>query len=168
MTEAASRNQILLARLVVVLIIVFLVAGLAWSGFSADVRQRIWQNLLDRPSGPMMFRFILQPVMAAIAALRDGIRDARSGRTVYFWTMLTNPAKLGGRLREGLISSARIILLGLGMDAIYQFIVLKTFHPGEAAIAALLLAFVPYVLLRGPFARLAYWWRGDAPAKEIR
>ena len=74
MIEAASRNQILLARLVVVLIIVFLVAGLTWSGFSADVRQRIWQNLLDRPSGPMMFRFILQPVMAAIAALRDGIR----------------------------------------------------------------------------------------------
>ena len=168
MTETASKNQILLARLAVVLVIVLIVAGFVWSGFSTDVRQRIWQNLLDRPFGPMMFRFILQPVMAALVALRDGIADARSGRGIYFWTILTNPAERSGRLREGLIASARIILLGLGMDAIYQFVVLKTFHPGEAAIAALLLAFLPYVLLRGPFARLAYWWRGDAPANEIR
>ena len=82
--------------------------------------------------------------------------------------MLTHPEELGGRLREGLISSARIILLGLAMDTIYQFVVLGTFHPGEAAIVALLLAFVPYVLLRGPFARLAYWWRGETPADGIR
>ncbi len=35
----------------------------------------------------MTFRFILQPVMAAIAALHDGIKDARLGRSPYFWTV---------------------------------------------------------------------------------
>ena len=34
----------------------------------------------------------------------------------------------------------------------------KTFYPGEAAIVAVLLAFIPYLLLRGPFARLARLW----------
>ena len=52
----------------------------------------------------------------------------------------------------------RIILLGLCMDAIYQWIVLKTFYPDEAAIVAIALAFFPYVLLRGPIERIARVW----------
>src|SRR5271166_491692 len=36
---------------------------------------------------------------------------------------------------------ARVILLGLCMDAIYQWIVLKTFYPAEAVIVAMALAF---------------------------
>ena len=60
----------------------------------------------------MTFRFILQPVMAAIAALLDGIKDARTGWSPYLWTLLTNSAGRGVRLHEGLISTARIILLG--------------------------------------------------------
>jgi len=51
--------------------------------------------------------------------------------------------------------TARIILLGIAMDAIYQFIVLKRFYPVEALIVAIALAFVPYVLLRGPIDRAA-------------
>ena len=54
--------------------------------------------------------------------------------------------------------TARILLLAFAMDAIYQVIVLKTFYPGEMAIVAVLLAFIPYILLRGPFARIARWW----------
>ena len=158
MAETASKTQILLARLAVALIVVFAVLGFAFYGFSADVRQRLWQNLLERPTGPMTFRFILQPIMASIAAWRDGARDARSGRSPYFWTMITNPATVGGRLQEGLIATSRILLLGLVMDVIYQAIVFDTFHPGEAAIIAILLAFVPYLLLRGPATRIAGWW----------
>jgi len=164
--EAASKTQIFLARLVVVLMIAFVVLGAAWYGFSAEVRARIWQNLVDRPGGPMTFRFFLQPIMATIAALLDGLKDARTGRAPYLWTILTNPAKRGGRLREGVISTARVLLLGLVMDAIYQFIVFDTFHPAEAVIIALLLAFVPYLLLRGLVARIARWWRGDGSGRE--
>ena len=71
------------------------------------------------------------------------------------------------RLRDGVISTARIILLGLGMDLIYQFIELKEFLPGEAAIIAILLAFIPYLLLRGPAERVAHWWLGDEVAKGV-
>lgn len=168
MTESASKTKIFLARLVVVLMVAFLVLGLAMYGFSAEVRERIWQNLLDRPSGPMTFRFFLQPTMATIAALLDGIKDARTGRAPYFWTILTDPAKRGGRLSEGVIATARVILLGLCMDLIYQFIVFDAFHPAEAAIIAGLLAFVPYLLLRGPISRIARWWLGDAAGKTLR
>jgi hypothetical protein len=92
MTKTPSKTQILLARLVVVPMVALIVLGLAWNGFSHEDRVRLWQNIIDRPGGPMTFRFILQPAMATLAALFDGIKDARTGRSPYFWTILSNPA----------------------------------------------------------------------------
>ncbi len=166
MTAAASKGQVRVAQLAIILVIAFVFAGALLYGFSEDVRHRVWQNLLDRPGGPMTFRIILQPIMASVAALLDGIKDARTGRSPYLWTVLTSPRERGGRLREGLIATARIILLGLVIDAVYQFVVLKTFYPGEAVIVAIVLCFLPYVLLRGPFARIVALCRGDVHAGQ--
>jgi hypothetical protein len=106
--------------------------------------------------------------MALVMAAIDGLKDARTGSSPYFWTLLSDPAARGGRLYEGLVSTARILLLGVVMDVIYQIVEFKSFYPGEAAIIAVLLAFVPYMLLRGPFARVARWWLGAAAVKETR
>jgi len=165
MNKTPSKAQIFLARLILALMIGFVVVGVVLYGLSVPVFERIWHNLLERPGGPMTFRFYLQPTMAAIAALLDGIQDARTGRAPYFWTILSDPAKRAARLNEGLISTARVLLLGLGMDLIYQYVAFDTFHPAEAVIVAVLLAFVPYLLLRGPIARIARRWLGDAPYK---
>ena len=165
MTDKPSKTQLTLARLVMVLMVVFVLVGAAVYGLSGEVFARIWQNLLERPGGPMTFRIILQPVMATMVAWRDGIKDAQAGRPPYFWAILTDPANRAGRLHEGLIATARVLLLGLGMDVIYQLIVFETFHPGEAAIVALLLAFAPYLVVRGLVTR---WWRGAASANELR
>lgn len=158
MTESTTKVQIVLAWSAVVVMIVFVGLGLAWHGFSAEVLGRIWRNVQERPAGPLAFRFILQPVMAVAAAMYDGLKDAQTGRSRYLWTIAVRPDRRGDRLREGLISTARIILLGLVMDTIYQAIVFDYFHPAEAVVVALLLALVPYVLLRGPAALTARWW----------
>ena len=158
MTEAQSKTKIVLAQVAVALMIAFVVVGFARYGFSAEVRERIWRNLLERPGGPMTFRFILQPAMATFAALLDGVADARTGRSPYLWTILADRARRGRRLREGVISTGRVLLLGLVMDLIYQRIAFDAFFPAESVIVALLLAFVPYLLLRGPCARIARAW----------
>jgi hypothetical protein len=124
--------------------------------------QRLWTDLVERPSGPMAFRFILQPAVAAILAIRDGMKDARTGRSPYFWTVLNDPAQRGPRLSEGFAAVGRVIGLGVVMEAIYQYLVLGAFRPLEMAIVVLLLAFVPYLLIRGPAARIARRKRGDA------
>lgn len=124
-----------------------------------DMSTRFWHDLLARPSGPFAFRFVLQPTMAAIAAIRAGIIDARTGRSPYFLALWTEPAERRVRFHEGLSATARIFLLGLAMDAIYQFVVLKKFYPGEALIISVVLAVVPYFLIRGPAARVARWWQ---------
>lgn len=158
MADTVTRTQLLLARGVVGAAVLLVAFGLFRYGFSTEVLGRIGRNIAERPGGSMAFRFILQPVMAAVAALHDGARDARLGRSPYLWTILTKRSEDAPSLRDGVIATARIILLGLVMDAIYQVVVLDTFYPAEIVIVAVLLAFIPYVLLRGPFCRLARWW----------
>lgn len=152
--QLAPRGARFVAWLVVGLAVLLMVLGLAWYGFSLNVHHRIWRDIAERPGGPMSFRFLLQPAMAAIAAFHDGIKDARTGRSPYFWTVLHDRAERGGRLREGLLATARIALVGIGMDAVYQGRVLDAFYPGETVIVAFLFAVLPYFLLRGPIARV--------------
>jgi len=158
MTEPPSKTQILLARIAVALIVGLAVAGVWWYGMSTEELSRVWRNIAERPGGPMTFRFVLQPVMAAVAALRDGGADARLARTPYLSAILFGADGRGGRLWEGIVSTAKILILGVVMDIVYQAAVLGEFLPGEAAIVAVLLAFVPYLLLRGPMGRVARHW----------
>jgi hypothetical protein len=157
-----------LAKLVLILAVLLLAAGTLWHGVTLAVLHWIWNNLINRPSEPMAFRFMVQPVMALIAAIHDGVKDARSGRSLYFWTVLHDPRKRVARLREGLNATARIILLAVGMDVIYQISVLNTFYPTEALLIALQLAFLPYVFICGPVARIARWRTRASPAEQIR
>ena len=163
MTDAEPQKLSLLAKLIIALILGLIVAGVVWHGVSIPTFRRIWHDLVERPDAPMRFRFILQPLMAAIVAFRHGLQDARTGRSPYFWTMLGNPRERAQRLNEGLNATARIILLGLVMDAIYQVIVLGQFYPAEAVIVALVFAFIPYVIIRGPAARIARRWHRASP-----
>jgi hypothetical protein len=166
MARTATRTQALLAQVAIALVIIFALVGLVLHGFSAEVRERIFTSIAERPGGPMTFRFILQPVMATVMAAIDGIRDARSGTPPYFWSLLTGTTQRVDRIYDGVIATSRVILLGLGMDIVYQLIEFKTFYPGEAAIVAVLLAFIPYLLLRGPFARLARMWGTRTPSPK--
>jgi hypothetical protein len=161
LTDAPSKSAILQARIAVALVLGLGVLGVAWYGITEESLGRLWSDILDRPGGPMTFRFILQPAMAIIAALRDGVHDARLGRRPYLWALLhgvRDPQGRSGRLWEGIIATARIIILGVVMDTIYQWVVFKTFYPVQAAVIAILLAFVPYLLLRGPLERVARHW----------
>jgi hypothetical protein len=151
MTDADNQQLGLLAKAVIVVAIVLFVTGVLWHGITLG---QFWHDLVERPYGPMRFRFVLQPLMATIVAIRDGLKDARSGRSPYFATVLGNPQERIGRLWEGLNATARIIALGLVMDVIYQAIVFKTFYPDQALVVAVVLAFAPYLIIRGVTARL--------------
>jgi hypothetical protein len=125
-----------------------------------DLLTRLWTDLLARPGGPFAFRLALQPLMAAIFAVRDGMTDARTGRSPYFWTLLHDPSHRRERLNEGVKATLKVVLLGVVIDAIYQFKVHGTVYPGEALGIALLLGFVPYLLIRGPIDRILRRRRG--------
>ncbi len=159
MSSAQSANLSVLARVVLLIALLLFFGGMLWHGVSVGAFTRFWHDLVDRPDGPMRFRFVLQPVMGLIAAIHDGRADARAHRSVYLPTILRNRQERLGRLREGLNATARIILLGIIIDIVYQAIVLRTFYPNEALIMALLLGLVPYLLFRGLVHRAVRRWQ---------
>lgn len=153
-----SKFSQLLTWLVVALSILLLAFGAYLYGWTVEVHRRFWADIFERIHGPMTFRFYLQPTMALLAALPDGIRDARLGHKSFFWSALGNENVAIGRLREGLASIARVVLLGISMDVIYQFKALDRFYPVEALMMAILLAIIPYFIFRWIVERAASWW----------
>lgn len=153
-----------LPRIILFLAAGLIIAGILLHGIAFAEFQRIWDHLIARPGGSLALRFFLQPAVSTIFAVRDGIKDARTGRSPYFWTVLSNPEKRQARLREGLAATGKILLIAMLLDGIYQFIEFRTIYPVEALIVAILLAFIPYFLLRGPIARIARWWFARKPA----
>lgn len=119
-----------------------------------DMWTRLADNLIDRVSGPMKFRLVLQPLMASIFAIRAGLKDAKAGRPPYFWSLITDPAHRADMMRDGWKGVGKVFILALVLDVVYQIIAEHFVYPGEAIIVACLLAIVPYLLLRGLVTRL--------------
>jgi hypothetical protein len=125
--------------------------------------QRFVDDMIGRISGPMQFRLYLQPGMALIQGIRDGLKDAHTDQPAYFWSIFTTPGRRGELLKNGLKSVARVMILAIAMDAVYQYIELRWFYPGEAVMVAIILGFIPYLLIRGPVNRISKWWASHHP-----
>jgi hypothetical protein len=118
-----------------------------------DELARAWDQLVGRLSGPMAFRFLMQPVMAACIAIRAGVRDARAHRPPFLLTAMTRAADRPALLRSLWRDVCVVFFVALMLDAIYQVGVLRTFFPLQAITVAGLVAFVPYALTRGLVTR---------------
>jgi hypothetical protein len=135
-----------------------------------DMWVRLGSQLVARVSGPMKFRLVLQPCMAAFFAVRAGLADAKAGKPPWFWELLSNPPQRADMLKEAWKRVGKVFGLAVVLDVVYQLIVLRFVYVGEAVIVAFILAILPYVLLRGPamrVARLITKWRqheGHTPA----
>jgi hypothetical protein len=117
---------------------------------------RIMHNLAERVTGPMHFRLLLQPAMATFFAIRDGLKDARECKPPYFWGLFTDKGEREAMVKNGWKSVGKVFILAIVLDVIYQLIEHRwTVYPGEAAVVAIILAIVPYLLIRGPVNRIA-------------
>ena len=120
-----------------------------------EILSRFVGDLAGRLTGPLTLRLFLQPAVAIFYAVRDGIKDGRAGRKPYFWSLFTEPKPVRRRrIAEGWRAVMKVFLMAIAIDLIYQLIVFKWIYPIEALVTAVILAILPYVLLRGPIARL--------------
>ena len=127
-----------------------------------EILTRVWGNLIGRMHGPLTFRLIIQPIVAATLAIRAGLKDAREGSPPYFWAIFTDPVQRRNLLREGWKAVAKVFVVAVIIDFIYQIIVFRWFYPGEALIVGAILALLPYLLIRGPVNRIARRWHRGA------
>lgn len=132
-----------------------------------DILERAWANLVGRLDGPMHFRFIVQPAVAACLAIRAAIRDARDERPPWLWAVFTRPDHRAELLRQGWKDVGKVFIVAVVLDLIYQLVFLQRLFPLELLITALVLALVPYVMLRGPVNRVIRWVRRRKNEPEV-
>lgn len=117
---------------------------------------RFGGDLIGRLSGPLTMRLFLQPGIAAIFAVRDGLRDARQGRPPHFWRLVTGPPEAQRRrARETWKAVFKVFTIAVVLDCVYQVLALRWIYPLESIVTATILAIIPYVLLRGLTNRIA-------------
>jgi hypothetical protein len=125
-----------------------------------ELLMREWDMLIGREHGPLAFRIVIQPIVAAFLAIRSGVRDARAGRPAYGWTVVTTTDSVHRRelIRKGWTDVGRLFVAAVIIDLIYEIVVFRWIYPGQALIIAATLALPTYFLLRGLTNRLARWW----------
>jgi hypothetical protein len=133
-----------------------------------DFVAHVLENLVARVVGPMKFRLVIQPLMAAVLAVRDGLKDAREKRPPYFWALFTLPEQRSEMLREGWKSVGKIFVIAIVIDLVEQLIDFRWFYPGEALLVAFILACIPYLLLRGAVNRVVRVIRPGASGDNRR
>jgi hypothetical protein len=110
--------------------------------------------LIGRTIGPMKIRLILQPTIAAIFAIRAGLKDAREGLPPYLWSVFTNPADRHKMLGHGWKDVRKVFIIAFVLDVVYELIVFHWVYPVQALLVAFVLAIVPYAAIRGLVTRI--------------
>ena len=123
-----------------------------------------WEELIGRQSGPLYFRLILQPIVAAVLAIRAGRKDAREGKWAFLWAFAREPERRRMLLQGACRDIGKLFLVGVVLDLIYQLVVFHGIRPVQSLIVATVLAVLPYVVVRGLTNRIMTWLGGGAPS----
>jgi hypothetical protein len=113
------------------------------------------EDLPKRLTGPGRFRFILQPLVATLLGIRSGVADARAGRPPYLLRLVTDREHRGALAREGFATVANLLLMGILLDAVFQWVILGVSHPGAALVVGPVLIATPYAVARALSNRAA-------------
>jgi hypothetical protein len=117
--------------------------------------QSFIEDIPKRLSGPGRFRFILQPLLATILGVRSGIADARKGRPPYLSAVLFHRKLRSELLKEGFRTIVNLVLMGILLDSIVQWLILGASYPGAALVVGPVLIATPYALARALANRCA-------------
>jgi hypothetical protein len=107
-------------------------------------------HLIGRLNGPLNFRLIIQPLVAAFLGIRAGLQDARKGQPPFGWHLLTT--RKGDRnqlVQDAWKNIGKLFLVAITLDVVYEIYVLRWVYPLQALIVATILAVPTYVAGRG-------------------
>jgi hypothetical protein len=112
-------------------------------------------DLPKRLTGPGRFRFILQPLIATLLGIRSGVADARAGRPPYLLGLATDRQHRRELARDGFATIANLLLMGILLDSVFQWMILGQSYPGPALVVGPVLITTPYAIARALANRVA-------------
>jgi len=116
--------------------------------------REFFEDLPKRLTGPGRFRFVLQPAVALLLGLRDGLGDARAGRPPYLYSLVFYQGRRE-LLRSGFNTVVNLMLMGILLDSIAQWLILGASYPVAALVVGPVLIMLPYTLARALTNRAA-------------
>ena len=114
-----------------------------------------FEDIPKRLMGPGRFRFVMQPLIATVLGIRSGLADARAGRPPFLYGVLFQRELRDELVRGGLEDVVNLLLMGILLDAVFQWVILGVSHPGAALVVGPVLIVLPYALARAFANRLA-------------
>jgi hypothetical protein len=121
----------------------------AWErgGFYLFSREFL-EDLPRRLTGPGRFRFVLQPAIAISLGIAAGRSDSRAGRPPYLLALLQGREARGELVRSAYESIAHLLLAGVLVDSVCQWLILGASYPGAALVVGPVLIAFPYAAAR--------------------
>ena len=110
----------------------------------------VLDQIAERITGPMSFRFIVQPLIAIfLFGLKDGRADAKEGASPFIMDLLVHPKTRKRNLKAAFRRLLVPIIIGAILDGIAQYLIYGHIRPGVAVLVGTLIMGVPYALARG-------------------
>lgn len=149
---AGPRRLTLVLAVLTVLALALSVPGslrAAWErgGFYLFSRE-FFEDLPRRLTGPGRFRFVLQPAIAVALGIAAGRSDGRAGRPPYLLSLALGREARGELLRSAFQSIAHLVLAGVLVDSVCQWLILGASYPGAALVVGPVLIALPYAVAR--------------------
>ncbi|MCE5241472.1 hypothetical protein LLH23_23655 [bacterium] len=119
--------------------------------FSAD----FWTDMGLRLTGPAALRFVIQPILAVLFGVRDGVHDARSGEPPFIYDIVMVPADRKRQASRGWAGIGKAVIFATVLDAVIQYPILGQVYPGAAIVVGAGMMGLPYALVRGIANRIA-------------
>jgi hypothetical protein len=136
----------------------------AWErgGFYLFSREFL-EDLPRRLTGPGRIRFVLQPAVAIALGIAAGRSDGRAGRPPYLYALLLRRETRGELLRSAYQSIAHVVLFGVLLDSLCQWLIFGASYPGAALVVGPMLIALPYAVARALANRLTTAHSGRLP-----
>jgi hypothetical protein len=113
------------------------------------------EDMPRRFTGPGRFRFVVQPVVAIVLGIQNGLADARAGRPPYLSGLLFHRGLRRQLVKSGLENVANLLLLGILLDSVFQWLIYGVSHLGAALVVGPTLIIAPYAIARALSNRVA-------------
>ncbi len=145
-----SRSSILYGLIVVILLMALprAIRRLLQTGDPYLFTRQFFEDILARLSGPGRLRFLVQPTVATVLGCRDGIKDARSERAPFLWTLTFHTEHRREALRSAISALRDLVAMAILLDILSQFLIFREIHPGAALLVGPVLIALPYAVSR--------------------
>jgi len=145
-----TRSSILFVIVAVVLLTALpsSIRRLAQTGDLYLFTKDFFQDMFARLTGPGKLRFLIQPTVAVILGIRQGIKDAHANRLPFLRVLAIHASHRHHAMQTAVMDVRDLVAIAILLDIIFQWFLFHQIHPGAALILGPVLIAIPYSLAR--------------------